>query len=220
MGSRDNRDSRQIDEEPKLDRPAPPSDDSRENNRQKEAPEKSDRPAAPAAKSNPFGNAKPVDRSERPERSADDSRENRDSRDNRDSRENNRRIDEEPKSDRPPPPAKSDRPPPPAAKSNPFGNAKPIDSTKREREMEEKLRKTEIVDDKSRSKTPTNQKPQHTNEKTTTNSDEKSGGDGPKKVRSPTPPKEIEEPPKVAVSNKYAFLPEDDEVGSGKDDSD
>jgi len=115
--------------------------------------------------------------------------------------------------------------------------------------MEEKLRKTEIVDDKSRSKTPTNQKPQHTEETTTTNSDEKSGGDGPKKVRSPPPPKEIEEPPttesndisgdkkkvhsptppkhveedkppKVAVSNKYAFLPEDDEVGSGKDDSD
>merc|ERR1711956_58737 len=94
--SRDNRDSRQIDEEPKSDRPAPPSDDSRENNRQKEAPEKSDRPAAPAAKSNPFGNAKPVDRSEiapvrladtkpvdRSERSADDSRENRYSRDNR-----------------------------------------------------------------------------------------------------------------------------------------
>merc|ERR1712008_245053 len=151
------------------------SDDSRENNRQKEAPEKSDRPAAPAAKSNPFGNAKPVDRSERPERSADDSR------DNRDSRENNRQIDEEPKSDRPAPPAKSDRPPPSAGKSNPFGNAKPIDSTKREREMEEKLRKTEIVDDKSRSKTPTNQKPQHTEETTTTNSDEKSGGDGPKK---------------------------------------
>merc|ERR1712051_841839 len=100
------------------------SDDSRENNRQKDAgEEKSDRPAPPASKSNPFGNAKPVDTgSERPERSADDSR------------ENNRQIEEEPKSDRSAPPAKSDRPAPPAAKSNPFGNARPIDSTKRERE--------------------------------------------------------------------------------------
>merc|ERR1712008_459862 len=130
------------------------SDDSRENNRQKEAPEKSDRHAAPAAKSNPFGNAKPVDRSEiapvrladtkpvdRSERSADDSRENRDSRDNRDSRQ----IDEEPKSDRPAPPSddsrennrqkeapeKSDRPAAPAAKSNPFGNAKPVNRSER-----------------------------------------------------------------------------------------
>merc|ERR1719418_541304 len=110
------------------------SDDSRENNRQKDAgEEKSDRSAPPASKSNPFGNAKPVDRSERPERSANDSREN-----NRE----NRQIDEEPK---------SDRPPPPAAKSNPFGNARPIDSTKREREMEEKLRKTDISEDKPRS---------------------------------------------------------------------
>ena len=157
------------------------SDDSRENNRQKDAgDEKSDRPAPPASKSNPFGNAKPVDRSERPERSADDSR------------ENNRQIDEEPKSDRSAPPAKSDRPPPPAAKSNPFGNARPIDSTKREREIEEKLRKTDISEDKPRSN---QQKSQHTDEKTTTNSNEKSGGDEPKKVRSPPPPKEIEEPP-------------------------
>ena len=138
----------------------------------------SDRPAPPAAKSNPFGNAKPVDRSERPERSADDSR------------ENNRQIEEEPKSDRPAPPAKSDRPAPRA--SNPFGNAKPIDSTKREKEMEEKLRKTDISDDKPRSN---QQKSQHRDEKTTTNYDEKSGGDESKKVRSPPPPKEIEEPP-------------------------
>merc|ERR1739838_1035042 len=129
---------------------------------------------------------------------------------------------------------------------NPFGNARTIDSTKREREIEEKLRKTDISEDKPRSN---QQKSQHTDEKTTTNSNEKSGGDEPKKVRSPPPPKEIEEPPttesndisgdkkkvhsptppkhveedkppKVAVSNKYAFLPEDDEVGSGKDDSD
>jgi hypothetical protein len=155
------------------------SDDSRENNRQKDAgEEKSDRPAPPAAKSNPFGNAKPVDRSERPERSADDSR------------ENNRQIEEESKSDRPAPPAKSDRPAPRA--SNPFGNAKPIDSTKREKEMEEKLRKTDISDDKPRSN---QQKSQHRDEKTTTNYDEKSGGDESKKVRSPPPPKEIEEPP-------------------------
>ena len=160
--SREN--NRQIEEEPKSDRPAPPA--------------KSDRPAPPAAKSNPFGNAKPVDRSERPERSADDSR------------ENNRQIEEEPKSDRPAPPAKSDRPAPRA--SNPFGNAKPIDSTKREKEMEEKLRKTDISDDKPRSN---QQKSQHRDEKTTTNYDEKSGGDESKKVRSPPPPKEIEEPP-------------------------
>merc|ERR1739844_591146 len=50
------------------------SDDSRENNRQKDAGE---------------------EKSDRPERSADDSR------------ENNRQIEEEPKSDRPAPPAKS-----------------------------------------------------------------------------------------------------------------
>jgi hypothetical protein len=86
----------------------------------------------------------------------------------------------------------SDRPAPPAAKSNPFGNAKPIDSTKREKEMEEKLRKTDISDDKPRSN---QQKSQHRDEKTTTNYDEKSGGDESKKVRSPPPPKEIEEPP-------------------------
>ena len=160
------------------------SDDSRENNRQKDAgEEKSDRPAPPASKSNPFGNAKPVDRSERPERSADDSREN--------NRENNRQIDEEPK---------SDRPPPPAAKSNPFGNARPIDSTKREREIEEKLRKTDISEDKPRSN---QQKSQHTDEKTTTNSNEKSGGDEPKKVRSPPPPKEIEEPPVSYSTNLF-----------------
>jgi translation initiation factor 4B len=186
--------------------------------------------AAPASSGpSPFGAAKPVNTAakerEIEEKLAKDKPQNtRNTREQRsrttsersdDSRENNRQIDEEPKSDRHAPPAKPDRAPPPAAKSNPFGNARPIDTTKREREMEEKMRKTDISEDKPRSN---QQKSQ--NDDTKTNSNEKTGGDEPTKVRSPPPPKEIEEPPKVAVSNKYAFLPEDDEVGSGKDDSD
>merc|ERR1711976_70943 len=91
---------------------------------------------------------------------------------------------------------------PPA--KNIFGQAKPVDTTKREREIEEKLRKVDVNDDKD--------------------AQPKSA---PKKIekreqRSPPVMKKAEEkkPPNFVASNKYAFLPDEEDVGSGKEDSD
>jgi len=100
-----------------------------------------------------------------------------------------------------------------------FGGARPVDTTKREREIEEKLRKTDINNEKPK----TSNHPQHKNESNNQRSrDRPETEEKEKKVRSPPPPKEVEEakPPNFAVSNKYAFLNDDDDVGSGKEDSD
>jgi translation initiation factor 4B len=161
--------------------------------------------ASPSSNSSIFGGAKPVDTAakereieEKLEKQKPEKPQNR-------SRTTSERSDE------------SIEKPAPAPKSNSggiFGNARPVDTTKREREIEEKLRKTDI----------NSEKPQHKNESNSQRSRDRYVEDEEKekKVRSPPPPKVVEEakPPDFAVSNKYAFLNEDDEVGSGKDESD
>jgi len=91
-----------------------------------------------------------------------------------------------------------------APAKNIFGQAKPVDTTKREREIEEKLKRVDVNED---------DKPSHKSE--------------PKKIekrpqRSPPPMKKAEEAkaPNFVASNKYAFLPDEEDVGSGKEDSD
>lgn len=84
-----------------------------------------------------------------------------------------------------------------------FGQAKPVDTMKREREIEEKLRKTDINEDHADDVKNNKPAPQSSNK----------GAAKEKRERSPPPMKKIEEAkaPNFAGSNKYAFLPEADE---------
>merc|ERR1712080_759840 len=82
-----------------------------------------------------------------------------------------------------------------------FGHAKPVDTARPEREIEEKLRKTDIV--------PVDNYPKSNNSRSKLegkkSNAEKSNNDvAERKVRSPPPPKKIEEdePPNFAGSNK------------------
>ena len=69
-------------------------------------------------------------------------------------------------------------------------SARPVDTTKREREIEEKLRKTDINNEKPK----TSNHPQHKNESNNQRSrDRPETEEKEKKVRSPPPPKEVEE---------------------------
>ena len=77
-----------------------------------------------------------------------------------------------------------------------FGHAKPVDTSRREREIEEKLRKTEIVESSADSRHKEGGKPKL---------DESSNNNAERKVRSPPVPKKVEEeePP---VSTKLRML--------------
>jgi len=103
----------------------------------------------------------------------------------------------------------------PPKKSSIFGDAKPVDTTKKEREIEEKLHKLDVTNsnDKDRPRI------HSTGPRIHPESKKNNVGDG---ERSPPPVKKIEEekPPNFIGSNKYAVLPDDDDVGSGKENSD
>merc|ERR1712045_1027761 len=114
--------------------------------------------------------------------------------------------------------------PEPPKKSSIFGDAKPVDTTKKEREIEAKLKTIEVNDvKKERPRGGQNIHPENSNDKnhgTGTVNDDDDNGDK-RNVRSPTTIKKVEEkPPNFVESSKFAALPVEDDVGSGKEDSD
>ena len=73
-----------------------------------------------------------------------------------------------------------------------FGGAKPVDTTRREREIEEKLKKVDIDSEKSGPRNNSSNHDRHTN----------SESNSQKKVRSPPPPKEyVEDKPAVSFTD-------------------
>merc|ERR1712045_939072 len=116
--------------------------------------------------------------------------------------------------------------PEPPKKSSIFGDAKPVDTTKKEREIEAKLKTIEVNDDVKKERPRSggsNIHPENSNDNnhgTGTVHDNNVKGDK-RNVRSPTTIKKVEEkPPNFIETSKFAALPVEDDVGSGKEDSD
>lgn len=182
--------------------------------------------AASSASSSIFGGAKPVDTAkkereieEKLQKQQEEVKSRSRTQSERSGDENNKSNEEE-KSSQPDP-----EPPKPAPKkSSIFGDAKPVDTTKKEREIEAKLKTIEVDDvKKERPRGGQNIHPENSNDKNhgtgTVNDDDDDKGDK-RNVRSPTTIKKVEEkPPNFVESSKFAALPVEDDVGSGKEDS-
>jgi translation initiation factor 4B len=186
-------------------------------------------PAPASASSAIFGGAKPVDTAkkereieEKLQKQQEDvkSRSRTQSERSERSGDENNKSNEEEKSPQPhpEPPKKS------SIKSSIFGDAKPVDTTKKEREIEAKLKTIEVDDvKKERPRGGQNIHPENSNDKNhgtgSVNDDDDDKGDK-RNVRSPTTIKKVEEkPPNFVESSKFAALPVEDDVGSGKEDS-
>merc|ERR1711899_100839 len=140
------------------------------------------------------------------------------------------------------------------ASSDPFGSAKPIDTSAREREIEEKLKKSRAANTENqnrrddRSNQSNRNRPNRDGDRNYDRRDDRrddrrrddrrdgdrhhggrdnrqdgrrQGHDDNKRNRTPPPMKKVEESkaPNFVGSNKFQFLQGDDEVGSGKSDS-
>merc|ERR1711981_367207 len=184
-------------------------------------------PAPASASSAIFGGAKPVDTAKKEreiEEKLQKQQEDVKSRSRTQSERSERSGDENNKSNEE---EKSPQPhPEPPKKSSIFGDAKPVDTTKKEREIEAKLKTIEVNDDVKKERPRSggsNIHPENSNDNnhgTGTVHDNNVKGDK-RNVRSPTTIKKVEEkPPNFIETSKFAALPVEDDVGSGKEDSD